>query len=163
MNPEVNPITNTETEPAFDVEERTFGLGYAKASFDEVPISLLYSKAEPAAVTLRFYPDADEPVDWIVSRRTFARGYFAPSGMSEVRVEPWENSTVLVKLNPRNAAKTRIVLPAATVQTFLDRSFEAVPARDESTLIANTLDTWLEENMPVIPAATGTNMEGVPV
>lgn len=159
MNPEVSPAAQERT---FDVDERTFGLAYSRIQIDEVPVGLLYSREDPMAVTLRFFPDAKEPTDWTFSRRTLARGYFEPSGGPDIQVEPWENNTLLIKLNPPKATKVRVVLPLASVQTFLDQSYETVPARDEAVLVADALDDWLEAHIPVIPSVTDSSMKGAP-
>jgi hypothetical protein len=145
---EASPNTNV---PKYEVVEPVFGLAYSRARFSEVPLHLLYGSESPASVTLRFFPGADEPVDWEFSRRTLARGFFEPHGTGDVRVEPWEDNTILVHLNPRNAPKTRVVLPRTAVQTFLDKAYQTVPARDEDGMIASALDAWIQENIPVIP------------
>ena len=162
MKPEAGPNTNL---PNFEVDEPVIGLAYSRGRFEEVPMGLLYSKDAPASVTLRFFPDSEDPTDWEFSRRTLARGFFEPHGTGNVHIEPWEESTVLVHLNPHNGPKARVVLPRATVQSFLDRAYETVPARNEDDMIASALDAWLQENMPVIPAqATApATAEEVPV
>lgn len=155
MNLETNPNTNTA---AFEVNEPVIGLAYSKGRFAEVPLGLLYSSDTPVSITLRFFPDAKEPTDWEFSRRTLARGFFEPHGVGDVHVEPWEESTVLIHLNPRKGPKTRVVLPRTTVQSFLDKAYETVPARNEDEMIAGSLDAWLEANMPVIPTPNTTTV-----
>lgn len=160
MSQEASPTTPERT---FDVDERAVGLAYSKAHIDEVPVGLLYRQNDPTAITLRFFPDSRKPKDWTFSRRVLARGYFESSGGPDVQVEPWENETILIKLNPPKATQFRIVLPQRSVQSFLDQSYETVSVRDEAGLIAGALDNWLEANIPIIPAPTETPMEGVPV
>lgn len=160
MNPEANPNTD---KSAFEVNEPIIGLAYSRGRFDEIPMGLLYSSENPASITLRFSPAAPEPIDWEFSRRTLARGFFEPHGIGDVHVEPWEESTILIHLNPRKGPKARVMLPRSAVQSFLDKAYETVPARDEDAMIANSLDAWLEANMPVIPTTTTATVEEVSV
>lgn len=140
-----------ENEPTYEVIEPVIGLVYNARQVKEVPINLLYSSTNPASVRLRFFPDASEPTDWDFSRRTLARGFFESHGSGDVRVQPWEDDTVLIQLNPRIAPETQVVLPRAAVESFLDGAYQTVAARDEDELIAQALDVWLAENMNVIP------------
>jgi hypothetical protein len=103
----------------------------------KVPLTaaLSYSRQDPYAIGMSFDVGTDEPVNWMFSRELLAAALHAPEGLGSVKAWPsasegGEKILNLVLGPPGGYA--RFEVSAAGIETFLDRTFELVPAGQES-------------------------------
>lgn len=103
-----------------------------------VPVTagLSYSRQDPYAVRMSFDVGTDEPVNWTFGRDLLAAGLHAPEGLGSVRTWPSAASAAGEKilnivLGPPDGY-ARFEASAAGIEAFLDRTFELVPAGQES-------------------------------
>jgi hypothetical protein len=114
-----------------------------------VPTTLGYRHEDPYAVTVTFHSYSGD-VDWIVSRMLLLQGLAAPAGEGDVRIYPsiddQARATVVLDFCSPDG---RLIAEADAhgLQTFLARTFAAVPAGTESdyfdvdALVAQLLGT----------------------
>lgn len=102
-----------------------------------------YSREDPYAVTMSLDTGADQPVLWTFARDLLAAALLAPAGMGDVQVWPAAESDaaeagaetggkVLNILLGSPDGSARFEIGAAGIEAFLARTFELVPAGQES-------------------------------
>ncbi|HKR70451.1 MAG TPA: SsgA family sporulation/cell division regulator [Streptosporangiaceae bacterium] len=117
--------------------------------------SMYYSGSDPYAVRMAFHVGTDEPVEWIFARDLLAAGTESRQGEGDVRVWPSPASVAepgdLDLIGAADALQTRgkvlnIALsspfgqahfeaPAEAMSAFLQRTYQIVPAGQESRYI----------------------------
>lgn len=100
----------------------------------EVPTTLGYRADDPYAVSLTFHSNAGD-VEWIVARALLLQGLAAPAGEGDVKVYPSiDDHAQAVAVLDFCSPDGRLVAQAPTheLQTFLARTFAAVPVGTES-------------------------------
>ena len=121
-----------------------------------VPLTadLNYSQQDPYAVRMSIYAGADEPVDWSIDRDLLAAALHARQGIGDVRAWPSaasapagkgtdaEEKILNIVLGPPGGC-ARFEASAAGIEAFLARTYELVPAGQESACL--DLDTELIE------------------
>jgi Streptomyces sporulation and cell division protein, SsgA len=118
-----------------------------------------YSHEDPYAVTMSLDTGADQPVVWTFARDLLATALLAPAGMGDVQAWPAAESAAapedgapaedgtggkvlnIVLGSPDGCA--RFETDAAAIEAFLGRTFELVPAGQESGHL--NLDAGLAE------------------
>ncbi len=102
-----------------------------------------YNCEDPYAVTMSLDTGADQPVLWTFARDLLAAALLAPAGMADVQVWPAAESAaaeagaetggkVLNILLGSPDGSARFEIGATGIEAFLARSFELVPAGQES-------------------------------
>ena len=114
--------------------------------------SLYYSGSDPYAVRMAFHVGTDEPVEWIFARDLLAAGIDAPQGEGDVKVWPSAQScaesdglevigdastegTVLNIELSSPFGQAHFEAPAQAMGAFLQRTYQIVPAGQESGYI----------------------------
>jgi len=114
--------------------------------------SLYYSGSDPYAVRMAFHVGTDEPVEWIFARDLLAAGIKARHGDGDVRVWPAAESCAepegLDVTGPAGAegevlnielsspfGRAHFEAPARAMSAFLQRTYQIVPAGQESAHI----------------------------
>jgi sporulation and cell division protein SsgA len=114
--------------------------------------SLYYSGGDPYAVRMAFHVGTDEPVEWIFARDLLAAGIDARQGEGDVRVWPSAQScaesdglevigdastegTVLNIELSSPFGQAHFEAPAQAMAAFLHRTYQIVPAGQESGYI----------------------------
>ncbi len=114
--------------------------------------SLYYSGSDPYAVRMAFHVGTDEPVEWIFARDLLAAGIDAGQGEGDVRVWPSAQScaesdglevigdastegTVLNIELSSPFGQAHFEAPAQAMAAFLHRTYQIVPAGQESGYI----------------------------
>jgi Streptomyces sporulation and cell division protein, SsgA len=110
--------------------------------------SMYYSRRDPYAVRMAFHVGTDEPVEWIFARDLLAAGIEARHGEGDVQVWPSPTSCADSEdlLDRDLGAVLNIELsspfgqahfeaPAEAMSAFLRRTYQIVPAGQESTFI----------------------------
>ena len=114
--------------------------------------SLYYSGSDPYAVRMAFHVGTDEPVEWIFARDLLAAGIDARQGDGDVRVWPSAQScaesdglevigdastegTVLNIELSSPFGQAHFEAPAQAMAAFLHRTYQIVPAGQESGYI----------------------------
>lgn len=110
-------------------------------------VGLHYSTKDPYAVKMAFDAGTGEPVEWAFSRDLLAAALHRREGIGDVRVWPSAPSAggkkiLNIMLGPPGGW-ARFEASAAGIETFLDRTFELVPAGQESDCL--DLDAELAE------------------
>jgi len=120
------------TEPHVEVKTRIqFGLRTFGAAPSPVATDLEYGSADPYAVTAVLHAGTG-PVRWTFGRDLLADGLIATAGEGDVAVAPAADpSLVVIVLNSPDGAAV-LEAPAQEVAAFLDRTYQAVPAGEES-------------------------------
>jgi len=117
--------------------------------------SMYYSGSDPYAVRMAFHVGTDEPVEWIFARDLLAAGIESRQGDGDVQV--WPSSTSVAEtsgLDMIGAAESqetqgkvlnielsspfgqaRFEAPAEAMAAFLQRTYQIVPAGQESRYI----------------------------
>ena len=117
--------------------------------------SMYYSGSDPYAVRMAFHVGTDEPVEWIFARDLLAAGIEVRRGDGDVQV--WPSSTSVAEtsgLDMIGAAESRetqgkvlnielsspfgqarFEAPAEAMAAFLQRTYQIVPAGQESRYI----------------------------
>jgi hypothetical protein len=121
-----------------------------------VPLTadLHYSREDPYAVMMSIYASAGEPVDWSIDRDLLAAALHTRQGIGDVRVWPSAASApaeegadagekiLNIVLGPPGGC-ARFEASAAGIEAFLVRTYELVPAGEESACL--NLDAELTE------------------
>jgi hypothetical protein len=114
--------------------------------------SLHYNGSDPYAVRMAFHVGTDEPVEWIFARDLLAAGITARHGDGDVQVWPSAESCAhaedLEVAGPAEAAgavlnielsspfgQAHFEAPAQPMAAFLERTYQIVPAGQESDFI----------------------------
>jgi hypothetical protein len=119
--------------------------------------SLYYSGQDPYAVRMAFHVGTDEPVEWIFARDLLAAGITSRQGEGDVQVWPSTRSCAdpdsLDEIGSAEAAsedasdtvlnielsspfgRAHFEAPAQAMAAFLERTFQLVPADQESDFI----------------------------
>ena len=115
--------------------------------------SLYYSAGDPYAVRMAFHVGTDEPVEWIFARDLLAAGIKSRQGEGDVQVWPSAQSCaeddemdVIRPADTEDGAVLNIKLsspfgrahfeaPTRAMSAFLDRTYQIVPADQESDFI----------------------------
>ena len=114
--------------------------------------SLYYNGSDPYAVRMAFHVGADEPVEWIFARDLLAAGIQTRQGEGDVRVWPSAEScaeadgldvtggadaggTVLNIELSSPFGQAHFEAPAQAMSEFLQRTYQIVPAGQESAHI----------------------------
>ncbi|MFD0691967.1 SsgA family sporulation/cell division regulator [Actinomadura fibrosa] len=105
---------------------------------------LEYAADDPYAIRMAFYVGDDEPVEWIFARELLTVGIVRKVGDGDVEVWPAavdDDSTLNIALSsPFGNALFEVPLPP--LADFLHRTYQAVPAGQESEFI--DIDAELE-------------------
>jgi hypothetical protein len=99
---------------------------------------LVFNLSDPYAVSMNLQARSGT-VTWTFARDLLAQGLYSPSGDGDVQVWPCLSSSgdavVIIELcSPDGTAVLQA--PSRTVQDFVVRTFEAVPAGEESAHVA---------------------------
>lgn len=95
-----------------------------------VPARLAYDASDPYAVRATFLA-GDDAVEWVFARELLASGSVQPIGDGDVRVWPSGPEVVLISLASPDG-RAVLAAPRAAVSGFVTRTYELVPAGDES-------------------------------
>ena len=103
---------------------------------------LEYAADDPYAIRMAFYVGDDEPVEWIFARELLTVGIVRRVGDGDVQVWPGsDDGTLHIALSsPFGDALFEVPLPE--LADFLHRTYQAVPAGEESEFI--DIDAELE-------------------
>jgi Streptomyces sporulation and cell division protein, SsgA len=100
--------------------------------------SLYYSKEDPYAIRIAFHVGLDEPVEWIFARELLSSGIEGREGLGDVAVWPSAGSeggaagSVLhIELSSPHG-QAHFEAPAGEISDFLRRTYQIVPAGEES-------------------------------
>jgi Streptomyces sporulation and cell division protein, SsgA len=114
--------------------------------------SLYYSGSDPYAVRMAFHVGTDEPVEWIFARDLLAAGIKTRQGEGDVRVWPAaescapaddpdftgaagaEGAVLNIELSSP-FGRAHFEAPARAMSAFLQRTYQIVPAGQESAHI----------------------------
>jgi hypothetical protein len=100
--------------------------------------SLLYSREDPYAVRIAFHIGLDEPIEWIVARDLLSTGIEEREGLGDVMVWPSAGSesggpgSVLNLKLSSPFGHAHFEVPAGSISDFLGRTYQLVPAGEES-------------------------------
>src|ERR1700722_20081039 len=115
--------------------------------------SLYYSGRDPYAVRMAFHVGTDEPVEWIFARDLLAAGIKSRQGEGDVQVWPsaqscaetdsldaigsadTEGNAVLNIELSSPFGRAHFEAPTQAMAAFLDRTYQVVPADQESDFI----------------------------
>ena len=101
--------------------------------------SMYYSGSDPYAVRMAFHVGTDEPVEWIFARDLLAAGIESRQGEGDVQVWPSPESVAEGKvLNIELSSpfgQAHFEAPAEAMSAFLQRTYQIVPAGQESRYI----------------------------
>jgi hypothetical protein len=103
-----------------------------------VPLTahLRYSSADPYAVRMSFDSGLPKPVEWAFDRDLLAAALHGPEGVGDVRAWPSPGRTAVDKIMNIVLGNldgyARFETSAAEIELFLARTFELVPAGQES-------------------------------
>jgi len=101
--------------------------------------SMYYSGSDPYAVRMAFHVGTDEPVEWIFARDLLAAGIESRQGEGDVQVWPSPESVAEGKvLNIELSSpfgQAHFEAPAEAMSAFLRRTYQIVPAGQESRYI----------------------------
>jgi Streptomyces sporulation and cell division protein, SsgA len=115
--------------------------------------SLYYTGQDPYAVRMAFHVGTDEPVEWIFARDLLAAGIKSRQGEGDVQVWPsaqsWAETEGPDAIGPGSAEDDAVLnielsspfgrahfeAPARAMSAFLDRTYQIVPADQESDFI----------------------------
>jgi len=120
------------TEPHVELKTRIqFGLRTFGAAPSPITADLEYGSADPYAVTAVLHAGPG-PVRWTFGRDLLADGLIAPAGEGDVAIAPGADpSLVVIVLNSPDGAAV-LEAPAQDLAAFLDSTYQAVPAGEES-------------------------------
>lgn len=103
--------------------------------------SLYYAKDDPYAIRIAFHVGLDEPVEWIFARDLLSAGIDGEEGLGDVKVWPSAGSqgglpgTVLNIELSSPFGQAHFEAPVKEISEFLRRTYEIVPADEESTYV----------------------------
>ena len=121
-------------------------LGLVGPEHTIVPLmaSLHYACQDPYAVKMAFHVGTDEPVQWTLARDLLAAALHSHEGIGDVQAWPSaapgdpaaEDGAGILNLSMTSPyGHAQFEAPAATVASFLHRTFRIVPAGQESLFI----------------------------
>jgi Streptomyces sporulation and cell division protein, SsgA len=107
--------------------------------------SMYYSAKDPYAVRMAFHVGTDEPVEWIFARDLLAAGTESRQGEGDVHVwpsarscadpdGPTEGKVLNIELSSP-FGQAHFEAPAQAMSAFLQRTYQIVPAGQESSVI----------------------------
>ena len=114
-----------------------------------------YSSQDPYAVTMSLHVGADEPVKWTFCRELLAVALLGPAGMGDVQAWPATMHAAAAEDGAGTGEKiinivldapdgcARFEAGAAAIEKFLARTYEVVPAGQESGYL--NIDAGLAE------------------
>ena len=126
-------MTQQPTSPAL-VQDITLACVDPWGRDVEVVTTLGYRQQDPYAVTLTFH-SGNGDVEWIVARTLLLQGLAAPAGEGDVKIYPSiDDDARAVAVFDFSSPDGRLVAQTCThdLQTFLARTFTAVPVGTES-------------------------------
>jgi hypothetical protein len=100
--------------------------------------SFLYSREDPYAVRIAFHTGRDEPVEWTFARDLLSTGIEGCEGHGDITVWPSAGSeggapgSVLHIELSSTFGRAHFEAPAGEISDFLRRTYQIVPAGDES-------------------------------
>ena len=110
--------------------------------------SMFYSGSDPYAVRMAFHVGTDEPVEWIFARDLLAAGIESRQGEGDVHVWPSSGSSDLDLTGTQEPGEKVLNIelsspfgqahfeaPAQAMSAFLRRTYQIVPAGQESSYI----------------------------
>jgi hypothetical protein len=107
--------------------------------------SMYYSGKDPYAVRMAFHVGTDEPVEWIFARDLLAAGIESRQGEGDVQVWPSARSCAESDLSAEGKVlnielsspfgQAHFEAPAQAMSAFLQRTYQIVPAGQESAVI----------------------------
>ncbi len=103
--------------------------------------SLFYSSEDPYAIRIAFHVGLDEPVEWIFARDLLSKGIEGREGLGDVQVWPSAGtqggapgSVLNIELSSP-FGQAHFEAPAKDISEFLGRTYQIVPAGDESDYV----------------------------
>jgi hypothetical protein len=100
--------------------------------------SVFYSREDPYTLTMVFGGGLDKPVEWIFARDLLAMGFYGCQGLGDVTVWPSAGykggalgSVLHIELSSP-AGQAHLEAPAREISDFLRRTYQIVPAGEES-------------------------------
>ncbi len=103
--------------------------------------SLFYSSEDPYAIRIAFHVGLDEPVEWIFARDLLSMGLEGREGLGDVQVWPSAGtqggapgSVLNIELSSP-FGQAHFEAPAKDISEFLGRTYQIVPAGDESDYV----------------------------
>ncbi|MFD4574263.1 SsgA family sporulation/cell division regulator [Streptomyces sp. NPDC058417] len=110
-----------------------------------VPVRLYYTDSDPYAVQFSFDVTPDAVVRWTFARDLLEQGLIAPAGIGDVKItpiDPHRTRGLGIELeSPGGYA--RLEAPAASVKAWLAKTYEVVPAGQESEFV--DIDSFLDK------------------
>jgi hypothetical protein len=100
--------------------------------------SFFYCRDDPYAIRIAFHGDQEEPVEWTFARDLLAMGIAGHEGVGDVRVWPsagsegGEPGSVLNIELCSPFGQVRLEASVAQISEFIGRTYEIVPAGEES-------------------------------
>ncbi|MFF3378416.1 SsgA family sporulation/cell division regulator [Streptomyces sp. NPDC002680] len=100
-----------------------------------VMVDLCYKCTDPYAVSLTFHVSADDTVRWVFGRDLLLNGQHGLTGAGDVQVWPsrcsWVKKTCIALRQSPNRDAVVVAASARTLDAFLLRTLEVVPAGTE--------------------------------
>ena len=118
--------------------EVSFRLVVPQQTIVPLVASLFYSSADPYAIRVAFHVGLDEPVEWIFARELVTQGLHGREGLGDVQVWPSESAADDITDQVLNIelsspfGQAHFEAPLAEMADFLGRTYDAVPAGEES-------------------------------
>ncbi|WP_327357850.1 SsgA family sporulation/cell division regulator [Streptomyces sp. NBC_01304] len=110
-----------------------------------VPVRLYFKNTDPYAVHFSFDVTPDYVVQWTFARELLAQGLSEPVGIGDVKITPigpHQDRCLSIELESTHGY-ARLEGPAASVEAWLAKTFEAVPAGREFEFV--DIDSFLDE------------------
>lgn len=110
-----------------------------------VPVRLYYMDTDPYAVQVSFDVTPDQVVRWTFARDLLAQGITTPAGLGDVKITPvgpLQNRSLSIELESP-AGYARLEVAAAPIKEWLDKTYAAVAAGQESKAV--DIDSLLDE------------------
>ncbi|MFC4055086.1 MULTISPECIES: SsgA family sporulation/cell division regulator [Actinomadura] len=101
-----------------------------------------YAADDPYAIRMAFYVGDDEPVEWIFARELLTVGIVRKVGDGDVEVWPGSDDGTLNIALSSPFGDALFEVPLSPLADFLHRTYQAVPAGEESEFI--DIDAELE-------------------
>ncbi|OLT31890.1 sporulation protein SsgA [Actinomadura sp. CNU-125] len=96
---------------------------------------LEYAADDPYAIRMAFYVGDDEPVEWIFARELLTVGIVRKVGDGDVEVWPGDDDGTLHIALSSPFGNALFEVPLSPLADFLHRTYQAVPAGEESDFI----------------------------
>ncbi|MEV5831897.1 MULTISPECIES: SsgA family sporulation/cell division regulator [Actinomadura] len=103
---------------------------------------LEYAADDPYAIRMAFFVGDDEPVEWIFARELLTVGIVRKVGDGDVEVWPGDDDSTLHIALSSPFGNALFEVPLSPLADFLHRTYQAVPAGEESDFI--DIDAELE-------------------